>query len=101
MPDDFEIPKVYRKVLMDIKASDFANLELVIVNRQEQLHPKCVAGGLSQFWARLNFVPASTTRYTDTSVDAGHTYFYVVTSVDSHSVESSQKKDVAATVPPS
>jgi hypothetical protein len=49
MVDDFEIPKVYRKVLMDIKASDFANLELVIVNRQEQLHPKSAAGRLSRY----------------------------------------------------
>lgn len=50
-------------------------------------------------YTKLNFVPASTTRYTDTAVDAGHTYFYVVTSVDPRSVESPQSKEVAATVP--
>ncbi len=41
------------------------------------------------------------TRYTDTSVEAGRTYYYVVTSVESSGVESSHSNQASATVPAS
>jgi hypothetical protein len=41
------------------------------------------------------------TRYTDTSVEAGRTYYYVVTSVDSDGLESSHSNQASATVPAS
>jgi hypothetical protein len=53
MVDDFKISKAFRKVMIDIKASDFANLELVIVNRQEQLLPNPAADGLSRYLSHL------------------------------------------------
>jgi methionine aminopeptidase type I len=49
MVDGLEILKVFRKVLMDIKASDFARLELVIVNQQTQPLPKASSGRLSRY----------------------------------------------------
>ena len=42
---------------------------------------------------------AATTQYTDTTVLAGETYFYVVTSYDSANVESLPSNLVSATVP--
>jgi hypothetical protein len=41
------------------------------------------------------------TRYTDTSVEAGRIYYYVVTSVDSSGVESSHSNQASATIPAS
>ena len=41
------------------------------------------------------------TQYTDTTVQAGHIYYYVVTSVDSSGVESSYSNQVAVTIPAS
>jgi fibronectin type 3 domain-containing protein len=50
-------------------------------------------------YIRLALTPASMTRYTDTAVEAGHSYFYVVTSVDPYSVEGAQSKEVTGNVP--
>jgi hypothetical protein len=36
MIDAFQIPAIFRQVLMDIRASDFASLELVILNQETQ-----------------------------------------------------------------
>ena len=49
MIDGFRISKAFRKILTDIKASDFAHLELVIVNQQAQAPPKPAAGRLSRY----------------------------------------------------
>jgi hypothetical protein len=53
MVDGFAIEKAFRTVLMDIKGSDFANLELVIVNRQTQLFPTGAAERLSRYLCHL------------------------------------------------
>ena len=37
--------------------------------------------------------------YSDNSVQAGQTYYYVVTAVDSHSIESVYSNQVSATIP--
>ena len=50
-------------------------------------------------YTKLTPAAISETRYTDTSVGAGHTYYYVVTSVDSDGLESSHSNQAAATVP--
>jgi hypothetical protein len=50
-------------------------------------------------FARLNASPEASTSYTDTSVSAGTTYYYKVTSVDSSEVESSFSDAVSATIP--
>lgn len=44
-----------------------------------------------------SFIPALT--YTDTSVQAGQTYYYVVTSVNSSNAESVYSNEVSATIP--
>jgi hypothetical protein len=41
------------------------------------------------------------TQYTDTTVQAGHVYYYVVTSVDSSGVQSSYSNQVTVTIPTS
>ena len=50
-------------------------------------------------YVRLNSEPLKATQYTDTSVEAGHTYTYYVTAVDSKKVESTASTMVSATVP--
>jgi fibronectin type 3 domain-containing protein len=50
-------------------------------------------------YVKLTLTPANTIQYTDTSVGAGHRYFYVVTTVDSHDAESPQSKEVTAIIP--
>ena len=42
---------------------------------------------------------ASLTTYTDSTVQAGQTYFYVATSVDSNNVESAFSDETSATIP--
>jgi len=50
-------------------------------------------------YAKLNATPVSLTTYTDSSVQAGQTYFYVATAVDSSNVESSYSNETSATIP--
>lgn len=50
-------------------------------------------------YVKLTLTRANTTQYTDASVEAGHTYFYVVATVDSHDAESPQSNEVAAIIP--
>src|SRR3989442_1093601 len=50
-------------------------------------------------YQKLNSSPVSTTTYTDNSVLAGQTYFYVVTAVDSRNVERVHSNEVSATIP--
>jgi P pilus assembly chaperone PapD len=52
-------------------------------------------------YTKLTPSAVSETRYTDTSVEAGRTYYYVVTSVDSDGLESSHSNQASATVPAS
>ncbi|HEY6945973.1 MAG TPA: fibronectin type III domain-containing protein [Candidatus Acidoferrum sp.] len=47
----------------------------------------------------LNSSLVTTTQYKDSSVQSGHTYFYVVTAVDSSQVESANSNQVSATIP--
>lgn len=50
------------------------------------------------YW-KINSVLNASTLYTDTSVNAGHTYYYVTTAVNSKDKESSYSKQVQATIP--
>jgi hypothetical protein len=50
-------------------------------------------------YTKLTSSAISETRYTDTSVEAGRTYYYVVTSVDSDGLESSHSNQASAIVP--
>src|SRR3989441_1021452 len=50
-------------------------------------------------YQKLNSLPAPTTTYTDNSVLAGQTYFYVVTAVDSRNVERVHSNEVSTTIP--
>jgi hypothetical protein len=50
-------------------------------------------------YTKLNSTPVAGTTYTDSTVQAGLTYFYVVTSVDSSGVESANSAEVSATIP--
>jgi hypothetical protein len=50
-------------------------------------------------YSKLNSSPVAGTSYTDTTVQASQTYFYVVTSVDSNGVESAFSTEVSASVP--
>jgi hypothetical protein len=50
-------------------------------------------------YAKLNASPVAATAYTDATVQAGQTYFWVVTAVDSSATESVFSNEVTATVP--
>ena len=50
-------------------------------------------------YTKLNSSLIAATTYTDSTVQASTTYFYVVTSVDSSNVESANSTEVSATVP--
>jgi hypothetical protein len=50
-------------------------------------------------YTKLTSAPVTATSYTDTAVQAGQTYFFVVTSVDSSNVESANSAEVSALVP--
>jgi hypothetical protein len=50
-------------------------------------------------YAKLNSTPIVTLSYTDTTVQAGKTYYYVVTSVDSSNNESAFSNQSAAAIP--
>lgn len=49
--------------------------------------------------AKLNSAPVVLTDYTDTKVQSGQTYTYVVTAVDASNVESDYSDPVLATIP--
>jgi Protein of unknown function (DUF1573)/Immunoglobulin I-set domain len=50
-------------------------------------------------YTKLTSAPVSTTTYTDTTVQSGQTYYYVVTSVNSSNVESVYSGQTTATIP--
>ncbi len=50
-------------------------------------------------YTKLNSSPISITTYTDTTVLAGQTYFFVSTAVDSNNVESVFSNEVSAAIP--
>ena len=50
-------------------------------------------------YTRVNGTPTAGTTYTDTQVESGLTYFYVVTAVDSSDTESAYSNEVSATIP--
>jgi fibronectin type 3 domain-containing protein len=50
-------------------------------------------------YAKVDPALLATDTYTDTAVQAGQTYFYVVTSVSADGVESADSTQVSATVP--
>jgi hypothetical protein len=50
-------------------------------------------------YVEMGSVPSATPGYTDTSVQSGHTYYYVVTAVDATNNESLYSSEVAAIVP--
>ena len=55
-----------------------------------------VSGGA---YSKLNSSPVTTAQFTDSNVQSGQTYYYVVTSVDSNNVESTYSNEVPATIP--
>jgi hypothetical protein len=60
------------------------------------IYRSAVSGGP---YSKMNSALITTTSYTDSAVQAGQTYFYVVTSVDSTGTESTFSNEVSATVP--
>src|SRR2546426_6453439 len=50
-------------------------------------------------YTKLNSSPVGPTSYTDSTVQAGQTYFYVVTAVDGNGVESVASNEAQTTVP--
>jgi fibronectin type 3 domain-containing protein len=50
-------------------------------------------------YTKLNASPDTSTTYVDSAVQAGQTYYYVVTSVDSAGTESTFSAEVSATIP--
>jgi hypothetical protein len=53
MVDDFVLPKFCRRILSDIQTCDFADLELIIVNRQAQPQPESNSSGRLSRYVRL------------------------------------------------
>ena len=56
-----------------------------------------VTGG--PYSSKLTSSPVASTQFTDTSVQSGQTYYYVVTSVNSSDVESAYSGQATATIP--
>ena len=52
-------------------------------------------------YTKVNSTPVSGTTYTDTTVQPGQTYYYVVTAVDTSNAESAYSSPVQAVVPSS
>jgi|SRR6185503_1359618 len=50
-------------------------------------------------YSKLNSSVQSTTSYTDSTVQAGHTYYYITTAVDATSMESTSSNEVTIAVP--
>lgn len=50
-------------------------------------------------YARLNSSTDASTSYTDNTVESGQTYYYVVTSVNSNNIESTDSNQASATIP--
>jgi hypothetical protein len=50
-------------------------------------------------YAKINSAPVVLTEFTDTSIQSGQTYTYVVTAVDADNVESDYSEPVLATIP--
>ena len=50
-------------------------------------------------YTKMTGTPVAATSYTDSSVQAGQTYYFVVTSVDSSNVESAYSAEVSALIP--
>jgi len=50
-------------------------------------------------YTALNSSLVSSTTDTDTAVQSGQTYFYVITAVDSNNVESAYSDEISATIP--
>jgi len=50
-------------------------------------------------FTKLNSAPLTTTQYDDSTVQAGQTYLYAATSLDSKNVESSFSNEVSVTIP--
>ena len=56
---------------------------------------------LGPYPTKLNSNPQTLTTFTDSSVQNGAIYYYVVTAVDTQSVESGYSNEVQAVIPPS
>jgi fibronectin type 3 domain-containing protein len=50
-------------------------------------------------YTKLNKIPVAMAQYIDIDVKPGYTYFYVVTAVGSHNLESRKSGETKATVP--
>lgn len=50
-------------------------------------------------YLKLNKSPVRETRFADTTIEAGHAYFYAVTALDSHGRESDLSNKVQAVIP--
>jgi fibronectin type 3 domain-containing protein len=48
---------------------------------------------------KLNFTPVSLSTYTDSTVQAGLTYFYVATAVNSNNIASVFSNEISAPIP--
>ncbi len=59
-------------------------------------YSSAVSGGP---YTKLTSTPDAATSYTDGSVQAGQTYYFVVTAVDSSNVESAYSAEVSALIP--
>src|SRR5215469_5978458 len=56
---------------------------------------------LGPYPVKVNPAPLSSTSFTDLTVQNGATYYYVITAVDQHSVESDYSNEVQVIVPSS
>jgi fibronectin type 3 domain-containing protein len=50
-------------------------------------------------YVKLNATLIPTTAFSDTTVQSGKTYYYVVTAVDSSNVESTHSNETSVTIP--
>jgi hypothetical protein len=50
-------------------------------------------------YSRLNSSPTTATKYTDTTVEAGRTYYYVATAINSKGLQSAHSNQIRAVIP--
>ena len=89
--NDSSTPKQHT-VSLSWKASSTPNVQYNIYRSTQHLGP---------YSRKLNPAPVSATTFTDSTVQSGATYYYVVTAVDQNSAESDYSNEATVDVPTS
>ena len=86
------VPPKQHSVSLSWNPSSTSNVQYNIYRGTQHLGPYAL---------KVNSTPLSSTSFADSTVQSGATYYYVVTAVDQHSVESNYSNEAQVTVPSS